>query len=193
MILSNKRVTNTLISLRGCAGWSVPLLVANHKDRFSHVEAHMSCDVQQTCNQCGECYIRPNWHSPKSRSHARCFGACYREKTLKYLCLIFNRYIHSISKRKVLMNFWYKNALVRMSSNAAWHSCIWLWLIMIYIYIYMSILNFRIVFQTNLFLLMIIIGEKICAAPISEALEMFYGYRDTGQKNKGIRDIFVNI
>ena len=30
MILSKKRITKALISLRGCAGWSVPLLVANH-------------------------------------------------------------------------------------------------------------------------------------------------------------------
>ena len=31
MILSNKRITKALIRLRGCAGWSAPVLVANHK------------------------------------------------------------------------------------------------------------------------------------------------------------------
>ena len=31
MILSNKRMTKALIRLRGCAGWSVPLLFANHR------------------------------------------------------------------------------------------------------------------------------------------------------------------
>ena len=30
-----------LISLRGCASWSVPLLLVNRKDRFSHVVAHI--------------------------------------------------------------------------------------------------------------------------------------------------------
>ena len=29
MILSNKRITKVLISLRGCAGWSAPVLFAN--------------------------------------------------------------------------------------------------------------------------------------------------------------------
>ena len=29
MILSSKRITKALISLRGCAGWSAPLLFAN--------------------------------------------------------------------------------------------------------------------------------------------------------------------
>ena len=29
MILTNKRTTKVLISLRGCAGWSVPLLFAH--------------------------------------------------------------------------------------------------------------------------------------------------------------------
>ena len=30
-----------LSSLRGCAGWSAPLLLANREDRFSHVETHI--------------------------------------------------------------------------------------------------------------------------------------------------------
>ena len=42
MILSNKRITKALIRLHGCAGWSAPLLFANIKDGFSHVEAHYS-------------------------------------------------------------------------------------------------------------------------------------------------------
>ena len=29
MVLSNKRITKVLIRLRGCAGWSAPLLFAN--------------------------------------------------------------------------------------------------------------------------------------------------------------------
>ena len=41
MILSKKGITNALISLGGCACWSVPLLLANPEDRFSCVEAHM--------------------------------------------------------------------------------------------------------------------------------------------------------
>ena len=30
-----------LIRLRGCAGWSAPVLFANPEDRFSGVEAHL--------------------------------------------------------------------------------------------------------------------------------------------------------
>ena len=41
MILSNKRITKALTSLRACASWSVPLLFANPEDRFSCVEAHI--------------------------------------------------------------------------------------------------------------------------------------------------------
>ena len=38
-MLSNKRIIKELIRLRGCAGWSAPLLFANIEDRFSCVEA----------------------------------------------------------------------------------------------------------------------------------------------------------
>ena len=41
MVLFNKRITKALIRLRGCAGWSAFLLIANPKDRFSRVEAHL--------------------------------------------------------------------------------------------------------------------------------------------------------
>ena len=43
MILCNKRITKTLIRLRGCAGWFAPLLFVRNitKDRFSRVEAHL--------------------------------------------------------------------------------------------------------------------------------------------------------
>ena len=37
MILSKKRITKALIRLRGCAGWSVPVLFANpQRQVFSH-------------------------------------------------------------------------------------------------------------------------------------------------------------
>ena len=41
MILSNTRITKALIRLRGCAGWSAPLLFANSEDRFCRVEAKL--------------------------------------------------------------------------------------------------------------------------------------------------------
>ena len=40
-ILSTKRVTKALIRLRGCAGWSAPVLFVTPENRFSHTEAHM--------------------------------------------------------------------------------------------------------------------------------------------------------
>ena len=36
IILSRQRTTKALIRLRGCAGWSAPLLFAYGKNRFSH-------------------------------------------------------------------------------------------------------------------------------------------------------------
>ena len=41
MILSENANKNVPISLRGCVGWSAPLLFAHNEDRFSHVEARM--------------------------------------------------------------------------------------------------------------------------------------------------------
>ena len=41
IILFNKRITNALIRLRGCTGWSVPLLFANLEDSFSRVDAYL--------------------------------------------------------------------------------------------------------------------------------------------------------
>ena len=41
MILSSKQITKALISLHGWASLSAPLLLANLKDKFSRVEAHM--------------------------------------------------------------------------------------------------------------------------------------------------------
>ena len=39
MVLYKTRKTKALIRLRGCAGWSAPVLFANPEDRFSRVEA----------------------------------------------------------------------------------------------------------------------------------------------------------
>ena len=36
-----RRITKVLIRLRGCAGWSAPVLFATPEDRFSPVEAHI--------------------------------------------------------------------------------------------------------------------------------------------------------
>ena len=41
MIHFNKLITKVLIRLHGCACWSVPLLFATPKDRFSCVQAHI--------------------------------------------------------------------------------------------------------------------------------------------------------
>ena len=41
MVLFTKRIPEALIRLRGCAGWSSFLLIANPKDRVSRVEAHL--------------------------------------------------------------------------------------------------------------------------------------------------------
>ena len=39
-----------LISLRGCAGRSAPLLFANTEGRFSCVEAHMNLNIRDIRN-----------------------------------------------------------------------------------------------------------------------------------------------
>ena len=50
MILSNKRITKALISLRGCAGWSAPLLFANPRRqvflrRGSYISHGIFCGI----------------------------------------------------------------------------------------------------------------------------------------------------
>ena len=42
IIISQQRIIKALIRLRGCAGWSAPLLFAFCKNRFSHDVAHVS-------------------------------------------------------------------------------------------------------------------------------------------------------
>ena len=42
IILSNQRTTKALIRLRGCAGWSAPLLFAYGKNRFSNDVAQIT-------------------------------------------------------------------------------------------------------------------------------------------------------
>ena len=37
MTLSNERKTNVLIRLRGCAGWSAPLLFTSPEDKYTDV------------------------------------------------------------------------------------------------------------------------------------------------------------
>ena len=48
MILSDKGITKVLIRLPECAGWSVSLLFANPKDRFSCVGAYILTDHQKS-------------------------------------------------------------------------------------------------------------------------------------------------
>ena len=48
MIFPKKRITKALIRLGGCAGWSVPVLFANHQSHFSRVEAHITYDRKLT-------------------------------------------------------------------------------------------------------------------------------------------------
>ena len=36
-----KQIKKALIRLRGCAGWSAPMLLTKPEDRFSHVKAHI--------------------------------------------------------------------------------------------------------------------------------------------------------
>ena len=44
MILSKIKITKALVRLRGCAGWSAPVLFANPEERFSLAEAQL-CHV----------------------------------------------------------------------------------------------------------------------------------------------------
>ena len=46
IILSRKRTTKALIRLRGCAGWSAPLLFAYGKTSFLMTGSYISCEVQ---------------------------------------------------------------------------------------------------------------------------------------------------
>ena len=47
MVLSNKQITNAPTRLRGCTSWFAPLLFANTKDGFFHVNAHIYVAIRQ--------------------------------------------------------------------------------------------------------------------------------------------------
>ena len=49
IIFAHNRITKALISLRGYAGWSAPLLFAHPQDRFSRVEAHYNSLLPIVC------------------------------------------------------------------------------------------------------------------------------------------------
>ena len=53
MILLDKRITKALISLHGCAGWSVPVLFAKLEDRFSCVKARFMINLHESIGQAG--------------------------------------------------------------------------------------------------------------------------------------------
>ena len=48
-LISRQRTTKTLIRLRGCAGWSAPLLFTYDKNRFSHDVAHFQINRSYLC------------------------------------------------------------------------------------------------------------------------------------------------
>ena len=55
IILSRQRTTKALIRLRGCTGWSAPLLFAYRKNRFSDHDAHLlligrNCENPKSCH-----------------------------------------------------------------------------------------------------------------------------------------------
>ena len=54
MIVSNKRTTKALISLRGCAGWSASLMFTNPRRQvFSRrLEAHLIYNIAQIIWRC---------------------------------------------------------------------------------------------------------------------------------------------
>ena len=52
MIFLDKRRTKALISLHECAGWAVPVLFKNPKDRFSRIKAHfITIYLQDLCDR----------------------------------------------------------------------------------------------------------------------------------------------
>ena len=85
MVLSKKRITKALIRLRGCAGWSAPVLFANPEDRFSRVEAHIIFDIVypkkieylvQVVADCTDNWLKP--HPSADRRHRSVIYAPYR-------------------------------------------------------------------------------------------------------------------
>ena len=84
MILFNKRITKALIRLRGCAGWSVPVLFATPEDRFL---ASQPISVDSLARSC---------HSDKHCAQLRNCNLDIRYKViqhLKPLFILINRFI----------------------------------------------------------------------------------------------------
>ena len=57
MVLCKRGITKALTRLRGCAGWSAPVMFATPEDRFSFDEAHMQGTIktaEQNKNMCAK-------------------------------------------------------------------------------------------------------------------------------------------
>ena len=65
MILLDKRITKALISLRGCAGWSEPVLLANpQRQVLSRQGPYLicMCVFLETLNQCSRLKLYRRGH-----------------------------------------------------------------------------------------------------------------------------------
>ena len=92
MILSKKkRITNALVSLRGCAGWSAPLLFATPEDRFSHVEAH----IKVVHNLLFKCISLVNWKWPVYAGSYGHWGCWFQARQGVDCCWFLDAYAKS--------------------------------------------------------------------------------------------------
>ena len=117
MILSKKRTTKTLISLRGCAGWSAPLLFANPgrqaSSRRGPFDSELSLSISTTYSMWSVfypvsintkcCIFKVSYHNVN--------GLCYLSSTFIYLFFKFTWY--HLSKAICL----HKNHTIRANSK----------------------------------------------------------------------------
>ena len=122
MILSKKQIIMALISLCRCAGWSVPLMFANPKDRFSHAQLVMDsaierCSMTKMLQHVNSCYCLLKFFTGiKSNLHVGTFFLPLRlNGTSKYSKICIKLPLKKKAKTKILMT---NGSLMKVKSIA---------------------------------------------------------------------------
>ena len=97
MILSKKRITKALIRLRGCAGWSAPVLFANHR--------------RQVSSRRGPIYL--------DREYLEILFLCLHNCTVELQWILIRSFIYTYMYIDQYMVFWYEQwSLLRFVHSA---------------------------------------------------------------------------
>ena len=124
MIFSKKRITQALICLCGCAGWSAPLLFTNTKDRFSRVEIlyHTLRDFRNA-----PFYIQCHFHVVNLRMFSlSLLSSCTMDHDLQYYRLLYAVHYDEIPTLMFFNNCFLTNVnLIQFENNLKTNTLSW--------------------------------------------------------------------